>query len=60
MISRGKRVSGHAASSYQAFIKKVVDDYGGIIPEELLDEHIEESYSESWGPKHKAIYMATT
>ncbi len=53
MNSKTKKNAGGEAfytRSYKDFIKKVVDDYGGIIPEELFDEHIEESYSESWGP----------
>lgn len=47
-----KNSSGEAFStrSYQEFIEKVVDEYGGIIPEDVLDEHIEKSYSKSWGP----------
>lgn len=45
--AKGQAVS---ADAYQEFILKVVEEHGGIILEDTLDEIFVESYQKHWGP----------
>lgn len=49
-MKKNKQGEAFTASSYQAFILKVVAENGGIVLEDRLDEMIEEAYGPLWGP----------
>jgi hypothetical protein len=51
-MTKVKNTKGQAVSAdaYQEFILKIVEEHGGIILEDLLDDILVEAYQPHWGP----------